>query len=433
MRLGRSLPPAAAPIRARELICGIRSILDGQRDLDRFQSELKAYFGVKHCFLVSSGRAALALILLALKELFPDRDEVLIPAYTCYSVPASIARAGLRIRLCDLHSESLDFDFAQLSALLSERFPPRREDAHSVAGDTDSAVALRGIAEDARDPKNRILAVVPTHLFGIPADVPRLRELVQGSGIAIVEDATQAMGESSEGSKLGTRGDVGFFSLARGKALSAVEGGVIITDRDDIAEALERHIRSLPQYNLWQLVGLVLKAAALMLLTHPRLFWLPQSLPFLKLGQTLYEPGFEMLRMSSFQAGLTVNWEARLQEMQNSRRRNVSRWIEVLQASGNRGSRLRIFPSMGLLRFPVTIRDSVERQSLLRESARNGLGITAAYPDSINRLPGLSIPGETFSVAESFARQLVTLPTHDYVTQKDVAAIGRLLLHDNSW
>src|SRR6266571_2746477 len=419
MRLGRSLPPAAAPIGAREFICGIRGILDGQRELDRFQSELKEYFGVKHCFLVSSGKAAFALILLALKELFPDRDEVLIPAFTCYSVPASIARAGLRIRLCDLHSESLDFDFVQLSALLSEKSPPRHEDAHSVA-------------EGARDSKNRILAVVPTHLFGIPADVPRLRELVQDPGIVVVEDAAQGMGESFEGRKLGTRGDVSFFSLGRGKALSAVEGGVIITDRDDIAEALDRYIRSLPQYNLWLLAGLVLKAAGLMLLTHPLLFWLPQSLPFLKLGQTLFEPGFEMLRMSSFQAGLTVNWNERLQEMQNARRRNVSRWIAVLQANGNRGSCLRIFPSMGLLRFPIRMHDIEKKRSLLKESARNGLGITAAYPDSINRLLGSSILDKTFPVAESFAKQLVTLPTHNYVTQKDVAAIGRLLLHVKS-
>ncbi len=432
MRLGRSLPPAAAPIGAREFICGIRGILDGQRELDRFQSELKEYFGVKHCFLVSSGKAAFALILLALKELFPDRDEVLIPAFTCYSVPASIARAGLRIRLCDLQSESLDFDFVQLSALLSEKSPPRHEDAHSVAGDAYSPIALHGVAEGARDSKNRILAVVPTHLFGIPADVPRLRELVQDPGIVVVEDAAQAMGESFEGRKLGTRGDVSFFSLGRGKALSAVEGGVIITDRNDIAEALDRHIRSLPQYNLWLLAGLVLKAAGLMLLTHPLLFWLPQSLPFLKLGQTLFEPGFEMLRMSSFQAGLTVNWNERLRETHNSRRKNVSQWIAVLQANGNRGPGLRIFPSMGLLRFPITMHDGEKRQSLLKESARNGLGITAAYPDSINCLPGLSIPGKTFPVAESLARQLVTLPTHNYVTAKDVAAIRRLLLHANS-
>src|SRR6266571_5335157 len=432
MRIGRTLPPAATPIGVREIASGVCGIFRGRKELDRFRSELKEHFGVKHCFLVSSGKAAFALILLALKELHPDRDEVLIPAFTCYSVPSSVARAGLKTRLCDLHPDSLDFDFAQLSAMLSRKAPSRREDASSPYGATDSS-ATPGDGIKKRGPSRcRILAVVPTHLFGFPADVGKLKKMVHDPAITIVEDAAQAMGETWKGRKLGTHGDVSFFGLGRGKALSSVEGGVIITDRDDIAELLDRYIRSLPQYNLWLLAGLVLKAAGLMLLTHPLLFWLPRSLPFLKLGQTLFEPGFEMLRMSSFQAGLTVNWNERLQEMQNARRRNVSRWIAVLQANGNRGSCLRIFPSMGLLRFPIRMHDIEKKRSLLKESARNGLGITAAYPDSINRLLGSSILDKTFPVAESFAKQLVTLPTHNYVTQKDVAAIGRLLLHANS-
>src|SRR5205814_5139597 len=125
MHIGRTLPPAATPIGIREIISGVCGIFRGQRELDRFQSELKENFGVKHCFLVSSGKAAFTLILLALHELFPDRDEVLIPAFTCYSVPSSVVRAGLRIRLCDQRPDSFDFDFAQLSAMLSAGSPPR--------------------------------------------------------------------------------------------------------------------------------------------------------------------------------------------------------------------------------------------------------------------------------------------------------------------
>ena len=432
MRIGRTLPPAATPIGVREIVSGVCGIFRGGKELDRFRSELKEHFGAKHCFLVSSGKAAFALILLALKELHPDRDEVLVPAFTCYSVPASVARAGLKTRLCDLHPDSLDFDFAQLSAMLSRKAPSRREDASSPYGATDSSAAPGDGIEKRGPSRCRILAVVPTHLFGFPADVGKLKKMVHDPAITMVEDAAQAMGETWKGRKLGTHGDVSFFSLGRGKALSSVEGGVIITDRDDIAELLDRQLRSLPQYDLWRLVVLILKAAGLMLLTHPLLFWLPQSLPFLKLGQTLFEPAFPMLRMSSFQAGLMVNWQERLGEMQNSRRSNVNRWIAVLQANGNRESLFRIRPSMGLLRFPISVPNSEKRRFLLKESALSGLGIMAVYPDSINRLPGLSPPGKTFPVAESFARQLITLPTHKYVTQKDVVQVGRLLLHANS-
>src|SRR5438309_5846824 len=165
MRIGRTLPPAATPIGIREIISGVCGIFHGQKELDRFRSELKEYFGVKHCFLVSSGKAAFTLILLALKELFPDRDEVLIPAFTCYSVPSSVVRAGLRIRLCDLRPDSLDFDFAQLSAMLSESPPPHTE-ARPAGRASESSVGTRDAAGSSRNSSKRVLAVVPTHLLG---------------------------------------------------------------------------------------------------------------------------------------------------------------------------------------------------------------------------------------------------------------------------
>src|SRR6266850_7757066 len=138
MRVGRTLPPAATPIDIRAIVSGVCGVFHGRKELERFQSELREHFGVKHCFLVSSGKAAFTLILLALKVLFPDRDEVLIPAFTCYSVPSSVVRAGLRIRLCDLRPDSLDFDFAQLSAMLSEAPPPQTEAPPSGGGAGES-------------------------------------------------------------------------------------------------------------------------------------------------------------------------------------------------------------------------------------------------------------------------------------------------------
>ena len=429
MRIGRTLPPAATPIGFTEIISGFWGIFLGQKELDRFQSELKEHFGVKHCFLVSSGKAALTLILLALKELSPDRDEVLIPAFTCFSVPSSVVRAGLRIRLCDLHPDSLDFDFAQLSAMLSEASRPRQTDGCLAGSVTNLPGETSGTANDSGDPIKRLLAVVPTHLFGFPSDVPRLRKLMRDPRITIVEDAAQAMGETWEGRKLGTLGDVSFFSLGRGKAFSSVEGGVIITDRDDIAEVLNRRIGRLPRYALLPLLNVIFKAAALMMLIHPRLFWVPRSVPFLKLGETLFEPHFSILRMSSFQAGLARNRREKLEELRDVRKKNVNRWIAILEASRNHGANVHSGQSLGLLRFPLRVGDKKKRESLLRESARMGLGIMPVYPSSINAIPELrgKIEGGAFPVAEGWARELVTLPTHEYLTEDDVTELSRLI------
>jgi perosamine synthetase len=399
------LPPAAAPIRLGELASGFRALFLGRKALERFRCELREYFGVKHCFLVSSGKAAFTLILQALGELFPGRDEVVIPAFTCYSVPSSVLRAGLRIRLCDLQQDSLDLDFAQLAALLSEPLGQGRGDISA-----------------------RVLAVVPTHLYGYPSDVQRARRLVPDDRISIVEDAAQAMGGSWNGRKLGSLGDVSFLSLGRGKALSTVEGGIILTDRDDIAEVLSRRVGSLPGYGFCGVLKLTSKAVGLALFTHPLLFWIPRSMPFLALGETLFERDFPILNMSSFQAGLAAGWGARLESMRDARSAHSRRWFAILEDIGERLAWPRS-SSLGLLRFPLRVRDADRRRRLLLESAERGAGIAPVYPGSLNRLAELAdqVLAQACPVAEGCAKELVTLPTHEYVTQEDLTKIRTLV------
>jgi len=153
MRIGRTLPPAAAPIGWKSLFSGVGAVFTGESARDRFSNELKDYFGKSHCFLVSSGKAALTLILQALKEQYPERDEVLIPAYTCYSVPSAIVCAGLKVKLCDTAADSFDFDFEQLQPLLKSK---------------------------------KLLCVVPTHLFGLPADVKRLEGMIDDPDVTVM-------------------------------------------------------------------------------------------------------------------------------------------------------------------------------------------------------------------------------------------------------
>lgn len=401
----------------------------GRRELDRFESELKEYFGVKHCFLVSSGKAAFVLILLALKELFPDRDEVLIPALNCYSVPSAIRRAGLRTKLCDLGPDGLDFDFKKLTDTFREDALPNalENDPDGSGGAPITDVSVEGNYSGVSPEK--LLAIVPTHLFGYPANVSGLRKLIRDPDITIVEDAAQAMGESVNERKLGTFGDVGFFSLARGKAFTVVEGGVIVTNREDVAEVLNSIFGRLPCYGLLQKLKLVLQAVALMMLVHPRLFWIPRSIPFLKLGETLFETDFPVRKMSSFQAGLSRNWREKLANLRKCRQRKTDRWVAAITASESDALSCFKSESLGPLRFPLRVSNEKKRSSMLNESAQEGLGIMPVYPTSIDFIPQLrgEVSKGAYPVAESFARQLVTLPTHEYVADGDVTRISRLI------
>ena len=102
MRIRRTLSPTAAPLRPADLWRGLKGFFAGEKYLRRLKEEITGYFGVRHAWFTSSGKAALYVILRALRSLEPDRTEVLIPAYTCFSVPSAIVRAGLEVALCDI-------------------------------------------------------------------------------------------------------------------------------------------------------------------------------------------------------------------------------------------------------------------------------------------------------------------------------------------
>lgn len=392
MRIGRTLPPAAAPLTLSDLYAGLKGLVRGQTAVDRFTEELRQQFTCRYVIPVSSGKAALTLILQALKVARPKRDGVLIPAFTCYSVPSAIVKAGLKVHLCDVDPATLDFDYAQLQQKLT-------------------------------DPS--LLCVVPVNLFGLPADVAKIRELCPDPELAVVEDAAQAMGGISRGQLLGTRGDVGFFSLGRGKALSTVEGGLILTNRDDLGQRLEGNFDCLESYGSAKAAVLFLYALALWILSRPSLFWLPKSIPFLRLGETIFETDFPLRRLSGLQAGLAARWPERLAALQQGRRRAVQAWQHALPANG-------LPADMGdhpLIRFPVMTASADEAVKLLKEGERLGLGLAPAYPQPIHRVPELAaaFAGQNYPGASTVAQRLLTLPVHEFVREKDRRKIQSLL------
>ncbi|MFO8055598.1 MAG: DegT/DnrJ/EryC1/StrS family aminotransferase [Bacteroidales bacterium] len=393
MLIKRTLPPAAAPVRINDIINGIQGASGGQAEIEFFSTDIKDYFQVKYCFLLSSGKAALTVILWALRQLSPGRKDVLIPAFTCYSVPSAIVRAGLRVNLADIDAETLNYDFSDLRKI--------------------------------RSTGKRFLAVICPHLFGLPADVSKIREIFDDPDLFIIEDAAQAMGGKFNGNHLGTFGDAGFFSLGRGKAFSAVEGGVIVTNNDELAGEIESFSRELSMQSGANILKLAGNAVALTVLIRPSLFWLPKSVPGLRLGETLYDTEFSIKSFSPFQAGLARNWQKRLSLFQAVRKKNVLYWIRTLKRfswlkpiyNGSESNE-EVLP---LLRFPVLVKNADRRAALLKVSDRHGFGIMPAYPESIDKINDMQFANnnQTFPGSEKCASQLVTFPVHEFLTLKN--------------
>src|SRR5207245_5662503 len=89
------------------------------------------------------------------------------------------------------------------------------------------------------------LCVVPTHLLGLPSDVERVKDLCEGKGTFVVEDAAQAMGLKHGDHLAGSLGDVSFFSLGRGKNITCGSGGIILTNSDSIAKSIQNEYQQL--------------------------------------------------------------------------------------------------------------------------------------------------------------------------------------------
>lgn len=220
----RHLPPGGVPLPVGDIVAAAGTALAtgwqrasgdaapgaaasgdaGRAALAALGTALHTLTGCRHAFALGTGRAALSVTLQAMRRLAPARDVVLLPAYTSYSVAAAAVHAGLLVRLYDLDPATL---------------APRMEDVTAQLDD-------------------RVLAVVACHLFGYPVPTGALRDLCHGAGAMLVDDAAQAMGARSADGLAGTTGDAGLFSLARGKNITAVDGGLVVTDDDALAAAV---------------------------------------------------------------------------------------------------------------------------------------------------------------------------------------------------
>jgi len=397
IRIGRTLPPAASPIPFTEVFRALSSSFLPDIGESSFKKEIKQVFGQRYCFFASSGKAALVLILQALLKMHPGRDEVLIPAFTCYSVPAAIKRAGLKIKLCDTGLCSLDFDKEQLRKIIKR----------------DSA-------------DKRILCILVTHLFGCSADFETIKEIV-GDQIPLVEDAAQAMGEKNGEKKLGTLADIGFFSLGRGKPLSTMGGGIIITNRKELGDELARLSKKLEKTPVSDSVQIVVQTILTTLLQRPGIFWIPKLMPFLRLGETLYEEDFPLYWMSPVQIGLARNWRNRLKLHKRVRTENCAFWVKNLPkkfATVGAGQK-----QPGLIRFPVLALTERERDLICLRGERYGAGIMPTYPTPINEITQIAdeFTGQHYPNAKRLSGCLLTLPVHEYVRDSDRADILKLL------
>jgi perosamine synthetase len=398
----RYLAPAGAPIGHRELRAWIGRVAVGGDAIDTLERTAEATLGVRRAVAVSSGRAAFTVLLAALKRLAqerPDhrvRDEVIVPCYTCYSVAASIVRAGLVPRPIDIDPATLDYDHDRLRAA------------------------------DFR----RVLAVVATNLYGMPSDLATLTATARQRGAFVIDDAAQALGARVGGRGCGTRGDVGLISFDKGKNISAIDGGAILTDQEPLAHALAEEAAALPAATLGASVDGVIKLAVYAALLRPSLYWLPNSTPGLGLGRTVYTTRFAITRPPAPLAALATVTLGRLADYTEARRANAAALLAALDGlAGVQAIRPLPGAEPAYLRLPLLLESREQRDRAIAGLNRAGIGASGSYPTSIADIPELrsALGHGAAAGARSVADRIITLPTHPMVEPRDVATMARVM------
>lgn len=174
-------------------------------ELEAFEAEFARYCEVRHCVGVGNGLEALHLLLQAYGV--GPNDEVIVPSNTFIATWLAVSQCGATPVAVEPDPLTHNLDPERIEAALT----PRTK------------------------------AIIPVHLYGLPANMGAINRIAQKHGLLVIEDAAQAQGARHEGKRVGSLGHAAATSFYPGKNLGALgDGGAILTNDDAIAEKVRR-------------------------------------------------------------------------------------------------------------------------------------------------------------------------------------------------
>jgi len=333
--------------------------------LRQFEESFARYLGRRRAVAVNSGTSALFLSLRALG--LGEGDEVITTPFTFIASATSIMMTGARPIFVDIDPVSLNLDPARVEAAITER----------------------------------TRAILPVEVFGDPTGFDRIGEIAATHGLTVVEDSCEALGSTLYGRKAGTFGTLSVFGFYPNKQITTGEGGMIVTDADDLADLCV----SLRNQG---------RGAGGGWLAHERL-------------------GYNF-RLSDINCALGLAQLARLEEIM-ARRRAVASWYQELLANDDRiivpaapnGSEMSWFV------FVVRLTEAYDldhRNALLTAMTDQKIQVSDYFPP-VHLQPFIANAyghrSGDFPIAEAAGQRTIALPFHTQLTQDDVALVAGTL------
>lgn len=177
----------------------------GGKFVKDFEDSFASFIGVKHCIACGNGTDSIEILLKAMN--IGQGDEVIVPAISWISTAEAVSNIGATPVFVDIE----DHFYCINPDLIEEKINEKTK------------------------------AIIPVHLYGQPADMPRIMQIAEKYNLKVLEDCAQAHGAEIAGKKIGTWGDCASFSFYPSKNLGAYgDAGAMLTNNDEIAETARR-------------------------------------------------------------------------------------------------------------------------------------------------------------------------------------------------
>ncbi len=323
------------------------------QDVTRFEEEFASYCGAKYAVGVDNGLSALELSLRAFGV--GPGDEVIVPTHTFTATAAAITFTGAKPVFVDADPLTFNIDTTKI--------------------------------EDAITPRTK--AILPVHLYGLPADMNMILGIAEKHGLVVIEDACQAHGAKYKGMMTGSMGNATAFSFYPTKNLGACgDGGIVTTNNEKVADTI-RALR-----NCGQRV------------------------------KNVHELRPANHRLDTIQAAILRAKLPHLNEWTEARRRLAALYDKLLAGSPVVTP---VEPPGYQHVYHLYVIRSQNRDALQAHLKERGIGTAIHYPTPVHLQPFYAKNGHTpgqFPVAEKICSEILSLPMYPELTEEQVEIVA---------
>ncbi len=360
-----------------------------------FEKKFAQYIGCKYAFSFYSLRQGLYWSLKALN--CQKNDEVILPAYEYFAIPATIIQAGLKPVFVDINPLDYTINLAKIE---------------------------RNITSKTR-------AILVTHLNGLPAEMKKIIIIAKKYKLRLIEDCAHACGASYQDKKVGSY-NIGCFSFGFGKPISVGGGGIITTSDVLLAKKLKKIQDSFQEPNFLQNFNLFLKIIAVKLMTIPKVFFFTgYPLLLLKKGR-LYEekisfskniPSSFRLKFSKMQAALACEQLNNLEKRGQSRIKNAEIYNQYLKKLKS----LYLLPTVKnrknvYLHYPIKT-NSGQLKKFIKKLLMKRVNLQSDYCLNCSSLKIFKKFQKNCPVAENLTGKIIYLPNQPSLKEKEILFI----------